>query len=47
MTTAQASDDVGSTIEPTSSIDIPDFQTVISLYLQTLALNFSVPLKEY
>ena len=35
MTPAQASDDVGSTIEPTSSM--PDFQTVISFYLQNIS----------
>ena len=35
MTSAQDNDDVGSTIDPTSAM--PDFQTVISCYLQNIS----------
>ena len=44
MTSAQASDDVGSTIEPTSSM--PIFKRLYLAIYKTLALNFSVMLKE-
>ena len=45
MTSAQASDDVGSIVEPTSSLAwadviLADFQRVISRYLQNISIYF-------
>ena len=45
MTSAQASDDVGSVVEPTSSLAwadviLADFQRVISRYLQNIRIYF-------
>ena len=44
MISAQASDDVGSTIEPTSSM--PIFKRLYLVIYKTLALTFSALLKE-
>ena len=44
MTSAQASDDVGSTIEPTSSI--PTFKRLYLVIYKALASTFSVMLEE-